>query len=80
MTEEVLKKAIELNRKLNELKRVKDEISAGGSNNLTYYCRVTGKHLICENYIHAIIEKQHEVIVKDIDEEIRKLQEEIKEL
>ena len=84
MTEEQFKRVVEIDRRLNELKVAKEEINESNKRYLSYYFRGFEDYKVCENWamgpIQELLDKHDKMIREEIDEEIRRLQEEIKEL
>lgn len=84
MTDEQFAKAIQINQKINELIDTKNEINNRQSCYLSYlYKDATGdrKYAYWRMItIKNILDKHDKMIREEIDEEIRKLQEEIKTL
>lgn len=85
MTEEQFKKACIIQNKLQSLKEVKHDVLSAQNARLSYVY----KNALSDNATHskftlspiaAILEKHDKMIREEIDEEIRKLQEEIKTL
>lgn len=87
MDKEKYNRAIEINNRLNELQRVKEEVKDTRTHYLTYarkgdtfsdhdsLCR----HYIME-YISDILDKHDKMIRQEIDDEIAALNKEIEEL
>lgn len=84
MTEEQFKRACQINNRLIDLNSVKEEIRNTEVHRLSYSYRCNGDYKLCPEYkmrpIAEILDKHDWMIREEIDEEIRKLQEEIKEL
>lgn len=85
MTEEQFKRAVEINSRLQALKGVKNEIADMEKHHLSYlYGNCSSNYIPCTEYrmlsIAEILDKHDLMIRAEIDEEIRKLQEEIKTL
>lgn len=85
MTEEQFKRAVEINNRLKALKEVKDEIDNVEKYRLSYMYRdCDGNFTYCSGWkmksIKELFDKHDRMIREEIDEEIKKLQEEIKTL
>lgn len=84
MTEEQFKRACQINKSIIDLNSVKEEIRHTELHRLSYSYRNNGDYNLCPEYkmrpIAEILDKHDKMIREEIDEEIRKLQEEIKEL
>lgn len=85
MTEEQFKRAVEISNRLEALKEVKNEIDNIEKHRLSYaYRGCDGDYRLYPDFkmhpIEDILDKHDEMIREEIDEEIRKLQEEIKTL
>lgn len=85
MTEEQFKRACEIYNRLKNLRVVKVEISEINKHRLMYeYRNHNGDYVGCSDWkiqpIAEILNKHDKMIREEIDEEIRKLQEEIKTL
>lgn len=85
MTEEQFKRACQINNRLIDLNSVKEEIRNTELHRLSYsYRTCNGDYNLCPEYkmrpIAEILDKHDKMIREEIDEEIRKLQEEIKSL
>ena len=85
MTKEQFKRAIEINNRIEALTSTRREISGTEKHRLQYmYQNCDGGYSGCPDWsmrsISEILDKHDKMIREEIDEEIRKLQEEIKEL
>ena len=84
MTEEQFKRAVEINNRLRELNDTKEEIKDTQSHRLSYSYRSSGEYRLCPDWkmstIGNLLDKHDKMIREEIDEEIRRLQEEIKGL
>ena len=85
MTEEQFKRAVEISNRLKGLEEVKSEINNKQSCRLSYIydstlCDIRECTTYSMNVISELLVKHDQMICEEIDEEIRKLQEEIKEL
>lgn len=85
MTEEQFKRAVEINNRIRELGEVKKGIADEQNHRLSCsYRTCDGGYDIYSEYdmrpIAYILDKHDKMIREEIDEEIRRLQEEIKEL
>lgn len=82
MTQEQYEKAVAINTRLIELRKVKDEIKDTSKHILTY-CEQDGYKPCCRwtmEYIGDIFNRHDKMIREEIDAEIEKLKKEIKEL
>ena len=85
MEEKQFKRAIEIYNRLNALNEVKKSIANIRGCRLYYaYKKCNGDYTLCSDWsmrpIAEILDKHDKMIREGIDEEIRKLQEEIKTL
>ena len=85
MTDEQYNRAIQINSRLEELRKVKEEITPSCKHLLTYATVMAGgEHELCyRNYmslIGTLLDKHDEMIRQEIDEEIAKLKAEIETL
>lgn len=85
MTEEQFKRTVEINNRLEALNDTKKEISGTEKHRLQYmYRNCNGNYSGCPDWsmhpIAEILNKHDKMIREEINEEIRKLQEEIKTL
>lgn len=85
MTEEQFKRAVEIKDRLQALHEVKNAIDSMENHRLSYsYRKFDGDYALCAEYrmrpIAEILDKHDKMIREEIDEEIRKLQDEIKTL
>ena len=85
MTNEQYNRAIQINSRLEELRKVKEEITPPCKHLLTYAVVTAGdKQELCyRNYMSLIgplLDKHDEMIRQEIDEEIAKLKAEIETL
>lgn len=85
MTEEQFKRAVEIKDKLNALNEIKHDVFGAKEPRLLYvYRNNCGDNAIHSKFalkpIAEILDKHDKMIREEIDEEIRKIQEEIKAL
>lgn len=85
MTKEQYDRAIQINSRLEELRKVKEEITPSCKRFLTYARVIPGgeQELCYRNYmslISTLLDKHDEMIRQEIDEEIAKLKAEIETL
>lgn len=85
MTNEQYNRAIQINSRLEELRKVKEEITPSCKRFLTYARAKTGgeQELCYRHYmslISTLLDKHDEMIRQEIDEEIAKLKAEIETL
>lgn len=83
MTQEQYKRAVEIDKRIDELNEVKKELNSGGEHRLSYIYYFE-KWQACPLWkmapINAILDKHDIMIRQEIDEEIEKLKKEIEAL
>lgn len=88
MTQEQYQRAIEINKRLNELNQVKSEIRGESTHYLTYMresrSSLTDNDTPCNEYvmtfIAGLLDKHDKQIREEIDNEIKELEQEIERL
>lgn len=84
MTEEQYKRAVEISERLGELDEVRRQISDARSHHLSYAWKGEGEWCLHPNWVMSQIGEildRHDVMIRqEIEDEIKKLKEEIKTL
>lgn len=85
MTQEQFEQAVRINRRLNGLEKVKEEIKSTDNNRLTYSNKsCSGSWDLCSPYIMRLIDEildKHDLMIREeIDKEIETLKKEIETL